>query len=105
MTAFLQCFLIFTQIGFALFWNLASSFGEVYDPFCTVFLGASFHIFQTFQNLEPGFQIFQIPDPRNRLLGLGTLLHVFVGQQNCRFVYRMENVPQTLSDTLYKFFL
>ena len=28
------------------------------------------------RNLEPGFQIFQIPDPKNVFLGLGTFWHV-----------------------------
>ena len=45
MTAFLQCFWMFTQIGFALFWNLVSSFGKVYDPSCTEFPWAFFHMF------------------------------------------------------------
>ena len=35
-----------------------------------------YDIFQTFQNLEPGFQVFLIPDPKNVFLGLGTFWHV-----------------------------
>ena len=35
-----------------------------------------FHISQKNQNLEPGFQISHIPDPKNVFLGLGTFWHV-----------------------------
>ena len=58
VTAFLQCFWIFTQIGFSLFWTLVSSFGEVYDAFGTVFLGASFIYFSKFSNFGAWFSDF-----------------------------------------------
>ena len=74
---FVQCFWISTEIGFSLFWTLVSSFGEVYDPFCTVFLGASFIYFQKFQNLEPYFQIFRFLTQENRFFGPGTFLALF----------------------------
>ena len=32
--------------------------------------------FKLFQHVEPGFQIFHIPDPKNVFLGLGTFWHV-----------------------------
>ena len=58
-----------------------------------------------FQNMESDFQIFQIPDPRKSVFGPGDVFVCFFVRKNCRFVYCMENVPQTPSDTLYKFFL
>ena len=45
-------------------------------------------ISQTFQNLEPGFQIFQIPDPRKSVLGPGD---VFGVSKNHRSIYHFEN--------------
>ena len=45
MTACLQCFWIFSQIGFASQWNLMSSFGKVSQPFCTDLLWASLWYF------------------------------------------------------------
>ena len=60
----LQCFWFFPQIGFASQKNLMSSFGKVSQPFCTDSVWA-FFIFQTFQIVEPGFQISHIPDPEN----------------------------------------
>ena len=62
-------------------------------------------IWKKIQNPEQGFQTFQIPDPRKYVFWPGDVFTCFVGPKNYRFVYRMENVPQTLSDTLYKFFL
>ena len=63
------------------------------------------YIFQNFQKLESNFQIFQITDPRKSVLGPGDVFACCVGPKIYRIVYRMENVPQTRSDTLYKFFL
>ena len=57
------------------------------------------------QKWESYFQNFHIPDPRKSVLGPGDVFTCFLGPTIYRFVYRMENVPQTLSDTLYKFFL
>ena len=54
-----------------------SSFGEVYDPICTVCLGASFIYFSNFQNLEPYFLIFQIPDPIKSVFGPGDVFGSF----------------------------
>ena len=62
-------------------------------------------IFQKNQNMESDFQIFLITDPRKSVFGPGDVFACFSGPQIYRFVYRMENVPQTLSDTLYKLFL
>ena len=76
ITAFVQCFWNFPQIGVASIRNLMSSFGKAYDPFCTEMLWANFIYFQTFfkenQNLEPGFQNFQIPGPKYVFWGMGT---------------------------------
>ena len=68
-----------------------SSFGEVYDPFCTVFLGASFMYFPDFQNFEPGFQIFQIPDPRKSVLGPGDVFGSFFDPKIHQFIYSFAN--------------
>ena len=62
-------------------------------------------MFQYFQDLEPGFHISQVSDPTKSVFGPGDVVACLFGQTSYRFVYRMENVPQTLSDTLYKFFL
>ena len=35
-----------------------------------------YDIFEICKNMEPGFQISHIPDPRNVFLGLGTFWHV-----------------------------
>ena len=78
MTAFLQCFWIFTKIGFASFGNLMSSFGEVYDPFCTVFLGASFIYFSKFSKYGTWFSYFQIPDPRKSVFWPGDVFCTFL---------------------------
>ena len=66
---------------------------------------SKFHIFskKSKKNL-----IFRFSDARPKKIGfwaLGTFLHVFVGPQIHRCVNPMENVPQTLSDTLSNFFL
>ena len=76
--------------------------GDVFCSFCWEHL---FYIFKKNQNVESDFQIFQIPDPRKSVLGPGDVFPCFVGPKMYRVVYHMENVPQTLSDTLYKFFL
>ena len=39
------------------------------------------YIFQKFQNLEPGFHIFQIPGPKNRVWGPVVFLPVFYVQK------------------------
>ena len=77
MTAFLQCFWILPQIGFASFGNLMSSFGKAYDPLCTEVSGATLIYLQNSQKLESGFHIFQIPDPRKSILGPGDVFACF----------------------------
>ena len=62
-------------------------------------------LFFEIKKMEAGFPIFQIPDPIKSVLGPGDVFSCFVGPIFNRFVYHMENVPQTRSDTLYKFFL
>ena len=74
-----------------------SSFGEVYDPFCTVFLGASFIYFPKFRNLEPDFQISQIPDPRKSVFWPGDVFGTFV----CPKIINLFTILQIL----YKFAL
>ena len=78
---FYSVFFMFTQIGFASFRNLVSSFAKVLEPFCIVFLGASFSYFQNFENLEPGFQIFRFQTPKNVFWGLWTFWDVLYVQQ------------------------
>ena len=51
MTAFLQCFWFFSQIGFASNRTLVSSFGKVSDPLCTEFPWASFSYFSNFSKI------------------------------------------------------
>ena len=68
-----------------------SSFGEAYDPICTVFLGASFIDFSIFQNLESGFQIFHIPIPKHVFWGLWTFLDVLACPKIHDFLYNFEN--------------
>ena len=82
---------MFTQIGFASFRNLMSSFGEVYDPICTEFSWAQFHVFQNFQNVEASFQIFHIINPKHVFWGLGTFWGV---QQFADLVTILEIVYQ-----------
>ena len=91
MTAFLQCFWISTQIGFASFGNLVSSFAKVLEPFCIVFLWASFSYFQNFRNLESGFQIFLILDQQNWCWGQWTFLDVFTCPKIHELVYIIDN--------------
>ena len=80
MTTILQCFWISTQIGFASFGNLMSSFAKVLEPSCTVFLGASFIYFLNFSKFGSWFPDFS--DPRPNKIGFGacgrflTFLHV-----------------------------
>ena len=69
MTSFLQCFWISTQVGFASFRNLPSSFGEVYDPFCTVFFGSIFYIFSKI--LKIWNHIFRFSDSWPKKIGFG----------------------------------
>ena len=69
MTALLQSFSIFPQIGFASNRNLVSSFGEVCDPFCTVFVGASFIYFSKISKLGTIFSDFS--DYRPKKIGFG----------------------------------
>ena len=47
------------------------------------------YIFQKFQILEPGFQIFQITDPRKSVSWPGYVFGSFVGPQIYRFVYHI----------------
>ena len=44
-------------------------------------------------------------DPRKSVSGPGGVFACCGGPKNYRFVYCLENVPQTVSDTLYKCFL
>ena len=69
MTAFLECIWIFTQIGFASFRNLTSSFGKKSQPFCTVLLGASFIYFSNFSKF--GTWIPDFSDSRPKKIGFG----------------------------------
>ena len=68
MTAFLQCFWISTQIGFALFRNLVSSFGKVYDPFCTEISWANLEYFS--KDSTSGIQFSDFSDSRAKKIGL-----------------------------------
>ena len=61
-----------------------------------------FKIFSNFQNLEPGFHIFQTPDPIKCVLGPGDVFGCFPCPLFYRFVHHIENVPQTLSDAPQK---
>ena len=92
MTAFIQCFWIFAQSGVASFRNLASSFGEVYDPFCTVCLGASFIYFPNFPKYGTWFPDFSDSRPKKiGFLAWGRFWHFFLSQktsiylQFCKF--------------------
>ena len=160
MTAFLQCFWILSQIGFASIRNLMSSFGKASQPFCTEIpwtffrhfslfsiwrVGGPFDLwlhfysvfafspksvlryfgtswvrlekrhshyarnsvskfcrFSEFRNVEPGFHIFHIPVPEKCVLGPGDVFACFLCPIFYRFVYHIENVPQTLSDAPQK---
>ena len=53
------------------------------------------YIFQSFQKMEPGFQIFHIPDPIKCVLGPGDVLAC---PMIYRFVLKPVDVPQTISD-------
>ena len=91
MTAFLQCFWISTQIGVASFGNLTSSFGEVYDPFCTVLLGASFIYFPKFSKFGTRFSDFPASRPKKiGFVAWGPFCTFFLSK-NHRFVYRFAN--------------
>ena len=82
MTAFLQCFWISTQIAFASFGNLMSSFGESYDPISTVFLGASFIYISMFSKMwNQIFRFSRFQTQENRFFGLGTFLALFYVQK------------------------
>ena len=69
MTAFLQCFWILSQIGVASDRNLMSSFEKRYSHSAQKFREQISGISQSFQILEPGFQIFQIPYPIEMCFG------------------------------------
>ena len=105
MTAFLQCFWIFPQIGFASIRNLMSSFGKAYDPLCTEISWAHLRYFSNKSKCGTWFPDFSDSRPKKIVLGPGDVFACFVCPTFYRFVYRMEHVPQTLSDTLYKCFL
>ena len=79
MTAFLQCFWIFPQIGFASNRNLTSSFDKVYDPFYRDFSWAYFSDFSKFSKFGTWFPDFSYSSPtkspKNRFWGLGTFWH------------------------------
>ena len=98
MTAFLQCFWMFSQIGAASKWNHASSFGKVSQPLCTVCLWACLSFFYL-RYTEPDFQILHIPDPTKCVFGPGDVWA-------CPIIYwivlRSENVGQTISDPGHK---
>ena len=49
------------------------------------------YISQKFQNMEPGFQIFQIPDPRKSVLWPGDVFGTFVCPKNHQFIYSFAN--------------
>ena len=78
-----------------------SSFGKSYDPFSTVFLGASSIYFSKIQKLEPYFLISQIPDPRKSVLGPGDVFACFPGPTIYRFVYHVDNFYE-FSPVLHK---
>ena len=91
-------FLNFPQIGFASIRNLMSSFGEVYDPFCTVFLGASFICFSIFSKFGTRFfSFFRFQTQENRFWGPVTFLRV-CDVQNVTVLF-------TTLQILYKFAL
>ena len=98
MTAFLMCFWMFSQIGFASNWNHTSSFGKVSQPICTELLWAFVRFFSKpdiYIYMEPDFQIFQIPDPHKCVFGPGD---VWACSRIYRFILKSENVGQTISD-------
>ena len=45
------------------------------------------YIFQKLQNAEPGFQIFQIPDPKKSVLWPGDVFGTFLCPKKHQFVY------------------
>ena len=55
--------------------------------------------------MKSDFQIFQIIDPKKCVLGPGDVFACVACPIFYRFVYHMENVPQTLSDAPYKLFV
>ena len=78
MTAYLQCFWISPQIGFASFRNLTSSFGEVYDPIHTEILVSKFKIFfKIFKQMNMIFRFLRLQTQENRCWGPVTFLLVF----------------------------
>ena len=95
MTAFLQYFWIFFQIGFASKWNPMSSFGKVSQPFCTELVWASLWYFSNFSKFGTRFPDFPYSRPKKCVFGPGNVLACPIFY---RFVYQSANVPQTLSD-------
>ena len=65
-----------------------------------IFLGLEPDKSKTFfiQKMKHGFHIFQIPDPMKCVLGPGDVVACLVCPICYRFVYRIENVPHTISD-------
>ena len=95
MTACVQCFWFFSQIGFASNRNLMSSFGKVSQPFCTDFVWASLWYFSNFSKFGTRFPYFSYSRPKKFVFGPGDVLAC---PRIHRFVYQSANVPQTLSD-------
>ena len=98
-------FLKFPRIGFALIRNLVSSFGKAPDRFCTEIPWTSSTHFLNFPKYGIIFSDFSDSRPKKSVFGPGDVFDTCLCPIFYRFVYHMENVPQILSDTLYKFFL
>ena len=82
-----------------------SSFGKVSQPFCTDIPCANLGYFSKISKFETWFPDFSDYKSNKCVLGPGDVFACFLCPRIYRFVYHIENVPQTLSDTLYKFFL
>ena len=55
---------------------------------------------------KPLFELFELLDAQKKcVLGPGDVFACFLCPKFHRFVYHMENVPQTLSDAPQKFFV
>ena len=96
-------FLHFLQIGVALIWEPRELVWKSVTAILHRHFVSEFKIFfQANQHLEPGFQIFQISDPLKCVLGPADVFACFLFPMFYRFVYNIENVPQTLSDAPQK---
>ena len=69
MTAFLQCFWMFSQIGVASIRNLMSSFGKAYDPFCTEIAWANLIYFSNISKFGTWFPDFSDFRPNKMCFG------------------------------------